>query len=82
MSVALETPTLERKESRLSRGWREFAESWTAVFALALVVALIGIAVTIHARLDDWKHRQMLAAAARRPADRDALADRLRDGRF
>ena len=26
--------------------------------------------------------RQMLEAAARRPADRDALADRLRDGRF
>lgn len=26
--------------------------------------------------------RQMLDAAARRPADRDALADRLRDGRF
>ena len=27
-------------------------------------------------------HRQMLDAAARRPHDRDALADRLRDGRF
>ena len=27
-------------------------------------------------------HRQMLDAAARRPPDRDALADRLRDGRF
>jgi hypothetical protein len=26
--------------------------------------------------------RQMLYAATRRPADRDALADRLRDGRF
>ena len=26
--------------------------------------------------------RQMLDAAARRPADRNALADRLRDGRF
>ena len=26
--------------------------------------------------------RQMLDAAARRPRDRDALADRLRDGRF
>jgi hypothetical protein len=26
--------------------------------------------------------RQMLEAAARRPADRDALAQRLRDGRF
>lgn len=26
--------------------------------------------------------RQMLEAASRRPADRDALADRLRDGRF
>ncbi|MFN4098860.1 MAG: hypothetical protein ACK4GT_03705 [Pararhodobacter sp.] len=26
--------------------------------------------------------RQMLDAAARRPADRDTLADRLRDGRF
>lgn len=31
---------------------------------------------------DDAIHRQMLEAAARRPADRDALADRLRDGRF
>ncbi|MCH4540479.1 hypothetical protein [Ochrobactrum sp. A-1] len=27
-------------------------------------------------------HRQMLDAAARRPRDRDDLADRLRDGRF
>ncbi|MGF6863015.1 hypothetical protein ABIE69_003607 [Rhodobacteraceae bacterium MBR-64] len=26
--------------------------------------------------------RKMLEAAARRPADRDALAERLRDGRF
>jgi hypothetical protein len=26
--------------------------------------------------------RQILEAASRRPADRDALADRLRDGRF
>jgi hypothetical protein len=26
--------------------------------------------------------RQMLEAASRRPADRDALADKLRDGRF
>ena len=26
--------------------------------------------------------RRMLDAASRRPADRDALADRLRDGRF
>jgi hypothetical protein len=26
--------------------------------------------------------RQMLEAASRRPADRNALADRLRDGRF
>jgi hypothetical protein len=26
--------------------------------------------------------RQMLLAASRRPADRDALAERLRDGRF
>ena len=26
--------------------------------------------------------RQMLDAASRRPADRDALADRMRDGRF
>ena len=26
--------------------------------------------------------RQMLEAASRRPADRDALADRLREGRF
>lgn len=31
---------------------------------------------------NDAIHRQMLDAAARRPADRDALADRLRDGRF
>lgn len=27
-------------------------------------------------------HRQMLDAAARRPHDRDALVERLRDGRF
>ena len=31
---------------------------------------------------NDAIHRQMLDAAAHRPADRDALADRLRDGRF
>lgn len=31
---------------------------------------------------NDAIYRQMLDAAARRPSDRDALADRLRDGRF
>nr|WP_108130901.1 hypothetical protein [Gemmobacter caeni] len=31
---------------------------------------------------NDAIHRQMLDAAARRPPDRDALANRLRDGRF
>lgn len=31
---------------------------------------------------NDAIHRQMLDAAGRRPADRDALAERLRDGRF
>ncbi|NGQ93348.1 hypothetical protein G5V65_20890 [Rhodobacter sp. HX-7-19] len=31
---------------------------------------------------NDAIHRQMLDAAARRPNDRDALAHRLRDGRF
>ena len=31
---------------------------------------------------NDAIHRQMLDAAARRPPDHDALADRLRDGRF
>ncbi len=31
---------------------------------------------------NDAIHRHMLDAAARRPHDRDALADRLRDGRF
>ena len=31
---------------------------------------------------NDAIHRQMLDAASRRPPDRDALADRLRDGRF
>ena len=31
---------------------------------------------------NDAIHCQMLDAAARRPPDRDALADRLRDGRF
>lgn len=31
---------------------------------------------------NDAIHRQMLDAAVRRPHDRDALADRLRDGRF
>ena len=31
---------------------------------------------------NDAVHRQMLDAAARRPHNRDALADQLRDGRF
>ena len=31
---------------------------------------------------NDAVHRQMLDAAARRPPDRDALADRLRNGKF
>ena len=31
---------------------------------------------------NDAIHRQMLDAASRRPHDRDALADRLRNGRF
>ena len=31
---------------------------------------------------NDAIHRKMLDAATRRPADRDALAKRLRDGRF
>ena len=31
---------------------------------------------------NDAIHRQMFDAAARRPPDRDALAERLRDGRF
>lgn len=31
---------------------------------------------------NDAVHRQMLVAAARRPPDHDALAERLRDGRF
>lgn len=31
---------------------------------------------------NDAVHRQMLEAAARRPPDRAALADRLRNGRF
>ncbi|MCW1932299.1 hypothetical protein OKW52_08515 [Pararhodobacter zhoushanensis] len=31
---------------------------------------------------NDAIHRQMLDAAGRRPADRDALVGRLRDGRF
>ena len=31
---------------------------------------------------NDAIHRQMLDAAARRPHDRDALAESLRDGRF
>lgn len=31
---------------------------------------------------NDAVYREMLEAAARRPADRDALARRLRDGRF
>lgn len=31
---------------------------------------------------NDAIHRRMLDAAARRPPDRDALAERLRDGRF
>jgi hypothetical protein len=31
---------------------------------------------------NDAIHRQMLGAASRRPADRNALANRLREGRF
>lgn len=31
---------------------------------------------------NDAIHREMLDASARRPPDRDALAERLRDGRF
>jgi len=31
---------------------------------------------------NDASHRQILDAAARRPHDRDALSQRLRDGRF
>jgi hypothetical protein len=31
---------------------------------------------------NDAIHRQILDAAARRPHDRDALAERLRDGRY
>ena len=31
---------------------------------------------------NDAIHRKMLEAASRRPADRDALAERLREGRF
>ena len=31
---------------------------------------------------NDAIHRQMLDVAARRPPDREALAERLRDGRF
>ena len=31
---------------------------------------------------NDAIHRQMLDATARRPQDRDTVADRLRDGRF
>ena len=31
---------------------------------------------------NDAIHRQMLEAAAHRPSDRDALAERLRDGKF
>ncbi|MDW4551503.1 hypothetical protein R5H32_19330 [Defluviimonas sp. D31] len=41
----------------------------------------------LHERLETWEkndaiRQQMLDAAARRPHDRHALADRLRDGRF
>jgi hypothetical protein len=41
------------------------------------------VAERLHVReRNDAIQRQMLDAAARRPHDRDALADRLRDGRF
>lgn len=36
----------------------------------------------LDAREKNAIHRQMLDAAARRPPDRDAVAERLRDGRF
>ena len=63
------------------------------VFAAAILLFLLNLrragerAGRAAERLDarernDAIHRQMLDAAARRPADRDALADRLRNGRF
>jgi hypothetical protein len=64
-----------------------------AAMALAIILFLLSIRRTgervgrLAERLEHTEkaneiQRQMLDAATRRPADRDALADRLRDGRF
>lgn len=71
--------------------WRR-ALPWLAL-AAAILLFILGARRTgekagrAAARLatrerNDAIHRQMLDAASRRPHDRDALADRLREGRF
>ena len=67
-------------------------KSWLAIAAAAILFILGARRSGLKAgraaeRLEARKknhaiHRQMLDAASRRPADRDALAERLRDGRF
>jgi hypothetical protein len=72
--------------------WARAALRYAAI-ALAIVLFLLSTRRSgervgrIAERLDHTEktneiQRQMLDAATRRPADRDALADRLRDGRF
>lgn len=72
--------------------WARTALRYSAI-ALAILLFLLALRRSgertgrLAERLDtreknDAIHRQMLNAAARRPHDRDALAQRLRDGRF
>ena len=42
----------------LRMAWRETRASWRRLIVFFIAVALGGIAVTIYARLDDWKRGQ------------------------
>lgn len=76
----------------LARPWaRQVAGVVLAVLTVALFIVNLRSAGEragrAAERLETWErndaiHRQMLEAAARRPRDRDELADRLRDGQF
>ena len=76
----------------VASAWTRAALKYGAI-ALAVVLFLLSIrragerAGRMAERLETTEkfndvQRQMLEAAARRPRDRDELADRLRDGRF
>jgi hypothetical protein len=76
----------------LSRPWARRVAA-IALIAFAILLLILNLRRTAERagraadRLDNLERndailRQMLDAAARRPRDRDALADRLRNGRF